>query len=114
MSKYVRKPNARSITQPERKAEVEKALREIFDSGIFDIDCHEQIELLIDKLKTSRTFITRAYNDWEKEQLPDTDESNVYIQAPLTKHRNNIVMIDGKPYRDITDYIIDCGAYYGP
>lgn len=108
-----KKLDARPVTHPERKDELRKALREIFEAGVFNIDSHEQIELLIDKFRTSRTFIAQTYADWEKERQAATDENPIYIQAPPAKHRNEKVVIKGQTYYDVTDYIVDCGAYYG-
>lgn len=56
--------------------------------------------------KSTVDSICRRY-DMDKEF--EFEAANMRM-APKTIHRREIVVVNGHPYLDITDYIVDCGA----
>lgn len=89
------------------KEQLVKTLRSIFDMGEFDFENLEHRETLKRALDITDAFLEQTYARWESDRKLELGD---YKMAPQTRHSNEIVIIDGKRYRNVTDYIVDCGA----
>lgn len=89
------------------KEQLVKTLRSIFDMGEFNFENLEHRETLKKALDITDTFLEQTYTRWESDKKLELGD---YKMAPQTRHSNEIVIINGERYRDVTDYIVDCGA----